>query len=224
MKGTLPKIDPTARLYRDVRVEASEIGRNSIIADNSDVIRSTIAEHCEVGRRNLVIDSFMGRGSYTGSNSVIHDSRIGSFCCISWGVSLGGFTHNYRAASLYSAGNWKRRFGIEVDAASERREPTVIGSDVWLASGVNVIGGVRIGHGAVLGAGAVAVRDVPPFAVAVGVPARVVGYRFCPEWIERMLGIAWWEWEWDLVSECADLLFGDLDERKLSLLEEAAAG
>jgi acetyltransferase-like isoleucine patch superfamily enzyme len=71
---------------------------------------------------------------------------------------------------------------------------TTIGSDVWIGTRAMVRGGVNIGHGAVIGAGAVVFEDVPPFAVAAGNPATVIRYRFSRAAIDRMLNIAWWDW------------------------------
>jgi hypothetical protein len=73
-----------------------------------------------------------------------------------------------------------------------------------------VIAGKKIGTGAVIGSGAVVTKDIPPYAIAVGVPARVVKYRFPPEVIEQLLAIAWWEWDRaTLVERFKDLL--DMD-------------
>ena len=215
-------VSSSARLYRSVRVDDSFIGDESIIADNSDVLRSTISCHCEIGRRNLIVGSSLGVGTYTGSNTVIHDVDIGKFCCISWDVSLGGFSHDYEAASLYSKVNWLQRFGIALEEKLEERPRTRIGNDVWLASGVNVIGGVSIGDGAVLGAGAVVVDDIPPYAIAVGVPARVIKFRFPESYIDRLLAIAWWDWPWDTIRANASLLGKRLDDDLISELKEVA--
>lgn len=84
-----------------------------------------------------------------------------------------------------ATGNW--------DAWS--RGTTTIGSDVWLGHGAVVLSGVRVGHGAIVGAGAVVTRDVPDYAVVAGNPATVVKRRFTPELVERLLAIAWWDWD-----------------------------
>jgi acetyltransferase-like isoleucine patch superfamily enzyme len=86
------------------------------------------------------------------------------------------------------------------------RGPTSVGHDVWLGRGAMVLSGVTVGHGAILGAGAVVTRDVPPYAVAVGNPATVVRRRVEPELAERLLAIAWWDWELERI-EAAELYF-----------------
>lgn len=72
---------------------------------------------------------------------------------------------------------------------------TVVGNDVWLGYGATVMPGVTIGHGAIVGAKAVVSRDVPPYAVVAGNPARLVRMRFAPDTVAALLDIAWWDWD-----------------------------
>lgn len=71
----------------------------------------------------------------------------------------------------------------------------VIGSDVWIGESVTLLSGVNIGDGVIIGARSVVARDIPPFAIAVGNPARIVRYRFTPESIQKLLKIRWWNWD-----------------------------
>lgn len=72
-------------------------------------------------------------------------------------------------------------------------EPVEIGNDVWIGDGVFIKNGVKIGDGAILGARAVVTKDIPPYAVAVGCPAKVIKYRFDKEIIDELLKLKWWE-------------------------------
>jgi acetyltransferase-like isoleucine patch superfamily enzyme len=102
---------------------------------------------------------------------------------------------------------------------------TVIGSDVWLTMRTFVRGGVRIGDGAIVASGAVVNKDVPPFAIVGGNPAKVIRYRFSPEQIEALLEIRWWDWPDQLVIEAVDLLSGtDIDEFIAWARAQKAAG
>ena len=119
---------------------------------------------------------------------------IGRYCSIADRVEilLGG-NHRTDWATTYPftalPGLWPSAAAVRDYHAS--RGDVVIGHDVWLGSGAVVLSGVTVGHGAVVGARAVVSRDVPPYAVVVGNPARVVRYRFDPGTIETLLATAW---------------------------------
>ena len=80
-------------------------------------------------------------------------------------------------------------------------QETIIGNDVWIGSNVMIVAGVRIGDGAVIGGGAIVTRDVPPYAIFAGVPARLIRYRFSEEIRNRLLVSEWWNLDTDLVSK-----------------------
>ncbi|MDR7037230.1 acetyltransferase-like isoleucine patch superfamily enzyme [Methylobacterium sp. BE186] len=86
------------------------------------------------------------------------------------------------------------------------RGDVVIGHDVWLGSGCLILPGVTIGHGAVIGARAVVSRDVPPYAIVVGNPSRIVRHRFDPETVEALLACAWWDLPPEHVASLVPLL------------------
>ena len=78
---------------------------------------------------------------------------------------------------------------------------TIIGNDVWIGKDVNIMGGVTIGDGAIIGTGAVITKDVPPYAVVAGVPAKILKYRFDEEAIAAFLRIKWWNWSEELIEK-----------------------
>lgn len=97
---------------------------------------------------------------------------------------------------------------MEQDIAS--KGPISIGNDVWIASHVVIGSGANIGDGAVIGANSVVVGNVPPYAVAVGSPARVVKYRFDERLITQLLEIRWWEWEDERIKQNRELFLNPL--------------
>jgi acetyltransferase-like isoleucine patch superfamily enzyme len=76
-----------------------------------------------------------------------------------------------------------------------REHKCTIGHDVWIGHGAIIMPGVTIGHGAIVGSGAVVTKNIPPYAIAVGVPAKVIKYRFDEPTIQALLSIEWWNWD-----------------------------
>jgi len=129
---------------------------------------------------------------------------IGRFCAIAAGVRflLPGANHADLGPSTYPFGvfgdGWADTMDLVMSAPS--RGDTVVGHDVWLGYSALVLPGVRIGHGAVVAAASVVARDVPPYAVVAGNPARVIRSRFAEDDVARLLRAAWWDWPIDLVT------------------------
>ncbi len=87
----------------------------------------------------------------------------------------------------------------------------VIGNDVWIGHGATILSGVTIGHGAVIGACAVVTKDVPPYGIVVGTPARLVRKRFSDENIAILLNLRWWDWPEEKIDQARHLLHsGDI--------------
>lgn len=146
---------------------------------------------------------------------------IGSFCSIGRNVSLllGG-EHRLDWLSTYSFPDFFE--GLEDLAESHRlsRGEISIGHDVWIGYGATVLSGVTIGNGAVIGAKSVVARDIPPYAIAMGNRARVVGFRFEQEEIQRLEELAWWDWPVDKIRENAALIMSN----NLEALEKRRGG
>lgn len=146
----------------------------------------------------IVVDYAFGRTSL----------EIGRYCSIATGVTiLLGADHPVDRVTTYPI---RLQYGLPGALADgfprPPDRPTVVGSDVWLGYESLVLGGTTIGHGAVVAARAVVTRDVPPYAVVGGVPARVIGWRHTPAQRERLLAVAWWEWPPSRVIEAVDRL------------------
>lgn len=90
--------------------------------------------------------------------------------------------------------------------------PIVVGNDVWIGRRAMILSGVEIGDGAIIGAGAVVAKNVPPFAVVVGNPGKVVKYRFDADDIELLLSLKWWDWPEAKLFEHKELLMGSSGE------------
>jgi len=143
-----------------------------------------------------VVDSSIGRYSYVQARSNIFNAEIGPFASIASDVTVGLGTHPISMTStspvFYDPRQPLPRF-FATECCFEQVLPrTTVGADVWIGQGALVLAGRNIGTGAVVGAGAVVTRDVPPYAVVGGVPARVISWRFPPQIREALIESRWW--------------------------------
>ena len=142
-----------------------------------------------------VFRSSIGAYSYVGGKSRVINANIGKFCSIAGESSIGMGTHTLNKLSTCPIFTEKYNGTGHswCDKSSDNPYKVVtIGNDVWVGKRVMVMGGVSIGDGAVIAAGAVVTKDVPPYAVVGGVPARVIKYRFSQDIIEKLLDLKWW--------------------------------
>ncbi|KZM72906.1 CatB-related O-acetyltransferase [Nocardia terpenica] len=129
---------------------------------------------------------------------------IGKFCALATGVKfiMNGANHRMDGPSTFPfpsmGGSWSDHVDLLVDLPN--RGDTVVGNDVWLGHGATVLPGVRIGHGAIVAAGAVVTGDVPDYAIVGGNPARLIRTRFGDNDIARLLTVAWWDWPLDHIT------------------------
>lgn len=129
--------------------------------------------------------------------------QIGSFCSFAYGVILiSSGEHNYSAISNFPFYSKILNKGDEEDTFS--KGPIIIGNDVWVGANATILSGVTIGDGAVIAAGSLVVKDVPPYAIVGGVPAKVIKFRFTQEIISCLLEIRWWDMEDDLLIKNID--------------------
>lgn len=161
----------------------------------------------------------MGAHSYGNPRVVRHDGdtadvHVGAWCSIADDVEImvGG---NHRL-------DWVSTFPIRVifnlpgaltDGHPATKGDVLIGSDVWIGRGSRILSGVAVGDGAAIGAYSVVTKDVRPYAVVVGVPAREVKRRFTNNQVDALLRIRWWEWPTEkAIAEVAALNGGSVDE------------
>lgn len=138
----------------------------------------------------------MGRYSYVGAGTRITDTSIGNFCSIGGHCGIGGGIHPTDMVST-SPVFLKGRNILGKNFAEIPYEPSKtveIGNDVWIGEGVCIVSGVKIGDGAIVGAHAVVTKDVNPYSVVGGVPAKEIRKRFEDQIAEKLLKIKWWDW------------------------------
>lgn len=180
--------------------------------------RSTVAERAQVHHHASLLDSTVGRFSLVGRYSKVAFTDVGAFCSISWDVSLGASRHCLDTATTHNFTTWPT-YGFAAALDDSERERLVIGCDVWVGCHAVVMPGIRVGHGAVIGSGAVVTKNVPDFHIVAGVPARVVRSRFPDPIAERLLRVAWWNWPIPALHEHEALFRQPLNEEVLDRLE-----
>ena len=172
--------------------------------------------------QSTVIGTKMGRYSYCGYGCTLINCKIGRFCSIADHVTIGLASHPMEWVST-SPAFYRGKDSIPKDLAALDYIPdapeTVIGNDVWIGDSVLVKAGVTIGNGAVVGMGSVVTKDVPPYGVVAGNPARFIKSRYAPELAERLERSRWWELEPAVLKRYAHLM--NNPEKFLEALEAA---
>lgn len=177
--------------------------KNVIVSSNVYFNRNTIFEGNNViHSRAVVSNSIIGRNTYVGKGSFLPNCKIGRFCSIASNVKVVSGNHPTSVfvstcPSFYSTANQNGQAFVKHTKFNESETidgyDVVIGNDVWIGSQVGIKGGVCIGDGAVIAMGAIVTKDIPPYAIVGGVPAKVIKYRFSEEQIESLLKIRWWD-------------------------------
>lgn len=196
------KILGDVKIWKNTVLKRCELANNSSIGDFSHIEDSKLDEYVNIQRNNLIYSSSFGRYTYTGKNLTCWNSKVGSFCSISWNVSIGGANHDYHKVTT-SAFLYSDIFNLKGENSGYDRfdDKCIIGNDVWIGCGATICRGVEIGDGAVIAANAVVTKDVDPYSIVGGVPAKLIKYRFDKDIIENLLKIKWWTFQESVIRD-----------------------
>ena len=197
--------------------------------------------HSTVYLQNVVTDSSISVGDYTIYDDFVNDPRdfqrnnvlyhypinherlvIGRFCSIACGARFlfNSANHTQRSLSTYIFPVLFEEWDLDVNRIPEawdNRGDIIVGNDVWIGYEAVILAGVTIGDGAIIAARAVVTKDVPPYTIVGGVPARPIRKRFPQPEIDRLLALRWWDWPAEKIAAHLDAIqSGDLN----ALLQE----
>ncbi len=181
-----------------------------LVHPTAEVEASTLGRYTEVQARSRLSETHLGDYSYVMQDCALWAATVGKFVNIAAMVRINATNHpTWRATQhhfTYRAGDYFDGATEEPEFFAWRRQNAVtVGHDVWIGHGATVLPGVSVGNGAVIGAGAVVSRDVAPYTISGGVPARLIRERFAPGLAARFERLAWWDWSHDdLFAALAD--------------------
>jgi virginiamycin A acetyltransferase len=176
-------------------------------------------------RSNSEIKVPRGRHTYgpepeiIGLPSIGVGSRIGNFCSIAPGLKF--IFRGKHMTNWVSTYPFREKWGMDVPLNDlPDHDPITVGNDVWMATNVKVLQGVKIGDGVVIATESFVTKDVPPYAIVGGHPAGIIRYRFSERQIADLLRIAWWNWDDDEIRKVVPLLTSDNIDKFIEVAKE----
>lgn len=214
------QLSESTRVYSRAVVTNSVLEEDVSVGDDTIIVHSEIEPFCEIDRRNYIHHSVIGKFTYTGWNTYIGYSEIGKFCSISRNVDIGGADHNYKNITTMPAEKIEQmRTGIQPIWSGINK--VHVGNDVWIGQGATILkrNGICIGNGAIVASGAVVSKDIGPYEIWGGVPAKFIKYRFKEEWIKRLLEIEWWDFPTEIIEKNIGLFQEEMSNSVIDHLE-----
>lgn len=217
----------TKALRRLSGLETYSISQPELVSGSARVARSRFSGAVAVGE-GCVVDGYTvtanapvsigARSILSGPGRIVADIEpvtIGKYCSFAPETLIWESLHRTRRMTTYFA--MSELFGESFRSDITSKGPISVGNDVWIGTRAVVLSGVKIGDGAVIGAGSVVTRDIPPYAIAAGSPARVVRMRFPEDVRLRLLDLRWWDWDIETIRRNRALFESDLSFEALDM-------
>ena len=185
------------------------LGKEPCIHENCQLNNVELGEYTEIGINNVFENVKFNDFSYTGQFCILQNAEIGKFSNIAAMVRIGPTDHPMDRPTLHHFTYRRIKYGFASSDDEEfyqrRSEHKVyIGHDTWLGHGAIIMPDVKIGNGAVVGSGAIVTKDVDPYTIVVGVPAKPIKRRFAEDIVLKLEEIKWWDWSYEIIKERLD--------------------
>ena len=224
-------IGKSIKVYSFAELKECVLGDYVTIGSSAILNKTRIESNMSINRSNYLLRSSVGKFTYTGMGCSIRSSSVGRFCSLAWNVPIGGGNHEFQHVT--TSPKWRFRMldqgGLDHDrnndlsARYEEFDECRIGNDVWIGINAVILRGVTVGHGAIIGAGALVTKSVAPYTIVAGVPATVVRARFNELVVNSLLESQWWDWPVEVIRQNLDLIYSTkVDEKVIERLRAIA--
>lgn len=199
-------VSPTAM------ITTSHLLGKVVVGSHSKVIGAKISGNVIIGKWTVLA------GPNINILAEINNVEIGNFCSVAQNVYIQEMNHNPKKLTTFYM--MKNFFHDKEKQDTISKGAIYIGNDVWIGTQTIVLSGAHISDGCIIGANSVVTRCLPPYSIAVGSPAKVIGYRFNERIIEKLLGIRWWLWDDEKIHKNKALFMQEVTEDQLDSIIE----
>lgn len=180
------------------------LSKSPFLHPNTNIKCCQLGHFVEIGEGTRILESTLGDYSYTDRYADIAYSTLGKFVNVAAFSRINPSEHPYQRASLHhfmyrSSYYWENEPDEDAIFAWRRSRPVTVGHDTWIGHGAIIMKGVTIGDGAVIASHSVVTKDVPPYAIVGGVPAKFMKWRHPEKIAQRLINLAWWDWDHEIL-------------------------
>lgn len=189
------------------------LGEEPSIHETATIVNSRIGSWTEIGPFAEIIDCEIGDYSYVaGVHAALFNTTVGKFCSIASSVRINPVQHPMDRVTQHHCTYRRKQYGFDKIDDEElfegrKKNKVEIGADVWIGHGAVIMPGIKIATGSVIGSGAVVTKDIGPYEIAAGVPAKPIRKRFEENICRKLLASEWWQWPHEKIKENFGELF-----------------